>query len=187
MIEQNKNRKFILAAIFSALIIVMTAIPYTGYIMYVPGGIEITTLHIIVILGAVCLGWKYGAVLGGVWGLSCMARALTNPLWADFLNPLISLVPRILVGVVAALVFCGINKTKLGSIPACIAAAIAGTVTNTVLVLSMYNVFGGTVTQGVYNVFKNIIMTIVSINGIIELAAAVILVPILFKAIIKSR
>ena len=65
MRKKNTNvKKLVLAALFIAIIIVMTAVPYTGYIEYVPGGINMTTLHIPVIIGAVFLGWKYGALLG---------------------------------------------------------------------------------------------------------------------------
>lgn len=183
---KEKTRNLVLAAVFSALIAVMTVVPYTGYINYGPISLEITTLHIVVILGAVCLGWKYGAVLGGVWGVSCMLRALTNPLWYDFLNPMISLLPRIAVGLVAALVFIGLTKIKVNSIVSSALAAVAGTVTNTILVLSMYSIFGGGVTQGFFATFKSIIMTIVSVNGIVELVAAVIFVPIVYKTITKS-
>ena len=99
-------RDFIAAAVLSALIIVMTVVPYTGYIYY--GLIEITTLHIVVAIGAVMLGWKYGAWLGFVWGATCVIRAFTNPLWAPFTNPLVSLVPRVIVGIV-----CGWTAQKL--------------------------------------------------------------------------
>ncbi|MEG2174142.1 MAG: ECF transporter S component, partial [Oscillospiraceae bacterium] len=87
MAEKRSFRQFVLASLFAALIIVMTVVPYLGYINY--GLIEITTLHIVVTLGAVCLGWKYGALLGGVWGVTCLLRAFTNPAWLLFTNPLI--------------------------------------------------------------------------------------------------
>ena len=51
----------------------------------------------------------------------------------------------------------------------------------------MYNLFGGSVTAGVYETFKTIIMTIVSINGVIELAAAVILVPLIYGRIVAAN
>lgn len=96
-----------LAALFIAIIIVMTAVPYTGYIEYVPGGINMTTLHIPVIIGAVFLGWKYGALLGCVWGVTCVVKAFLTPGPGNvpFQNPMISVLPRIIVGIVAGLVF----------------------------------------------------------------------------------
>ena len=62
IMQTTDTRKLARAGILCALIIVMTVVPYTGYIYY--GLIEITTLHIVVAVGAVLLGWEYGAVLG---------------------------------------------------------------------------------------------------------------------------
>ena len=79
-----KNRKslrdLILAAVLCALVVVMTVVPYTGYIT-VGGTLEITTLHIVTILAGVLLGWKYGAVVGAVWGLTCILRCLLAIPW----------------------------------------------------------------------------------------------------------
>ena len=60
-ISHEKLRELVLTAILSALIIVMTVVPYTGYITV--GVVEITTLHIVVALGACFLGWKDRGVI----------------------------------------------------------------------------------------------------------------------------
>ena len=187
-IKSERTYKLALTGILSALIIVMTFVPYTGYINYT-GVFEITTLHIIAILGGVCLSWSYGAVLGGVWGITCMLRAFTNPLWAPFTNPLVSVVPRIIVGLVAVLVFAGLKKTKLNVYISAAIAAAAATLTNTLLVLFAYFSFEGPIKgfEDFINTFKTVILTIISINGVIELALAVLLVPILYSAIKKTR
>ncbi len=181
---KNKNLyHLVLTAILSALIVVMTVVPYTGYISY-GGVIEITTLHIVTIVGAVFLGWKGGAVLGGVWGLTCIFRAMTNPLWAAFMNPLVSLVPRVLVGVVAALVFAGLCKIRVNRYLSSIIAAIAATLTNTLLVLSALALFGDSI-NGFFELMKTVYLTVIGINGLIELAAAAILTPVLTFALSK--
>ncbi len=183
----EKLREPILAAILSALIIVMTFIPFTGYISY--GPVEITTLHLIVIIGALFLGIKYGALLGGVWGITCFARAFTNPAWILFTNPLISVLPRILVGIVAAAVFKALCKTKIKVYFAVIISAAAATLTNTVLVLSSMYIFGGMIESYAkfFEMFKKIITTIIGLNGGIELAAAVIITPVVFKALKRQK
>lgn len=187
--NREKTFRFVLAAILSALIIVMTVVPYTGYINY--GGIEITTLHIVVILGAVALGWKYGLLLGTVWGVSCIVRCyVAFPVYLDFGfgNFFVACLPRMLVGVVAGLVFAAFKKGNkyIGAGT----AAICGTLCNTVLVLSAMNIYSkikaDSVTD-VYTVLKSILGTIVGVNGVIELAAAIILVPTLYSAVMKSR
>ncbi len=173
------TRNLARAAILCALIIVMTIVPYTGYIYY--GLIEITTLHIVVAVGAVLLGWQYGAVLGFVWGVTCVLRALTNPLWAPFVNPLISVVPRVLVGAVGGLVAEGLRKLKIRSGLVSGVSAAAATLTNTVLVLSALKLFS-TVLTGL-PLFGTIYATLIGVNGAIELVAAIILVPAIVAAI----
>ena len=158
MRKKNTNvKKLVLAALFIAIIIVMTAVPYTGYIEYVPGGINMTTLHIPVIIGAVFLGWKYGALLGCVWGVTCVVKAFLTPGPGNvpFQNPMISVLPRIIVGIVAGLVFAlvsgrfgkkpvvaGTHPKRSREIVAAAVAAAAGTLTNTVLVLTMLHFYG---------------------------------------------
>ncbi len=179
--------KLTLASIFAALIIVFTVVPNLGYLAV--GPIEITTLHIITILGAVFLGWKYGAVLGGVWGVTCLIRAFTNPLWLPFTNPLISVLPRILVGLVASLVFTALSKTKLKKVFCAAISAAVATLTNTVLVLSALYIFGGMIQSYAqfFEMFKTIITTLISLNGGVELAAAVVLVPAVYVPLSKYR
>ena len=214
--KQNLVR-LVLFALFSALIVAMTFTPYMGYITV--GIIEITTLHIVVIIGATILGAKYGAFLGGIWGITCIVRAVQMG-FIPFVNPVVSLLPRILVGLVAALVFIGLSKTKLSKIVSLVLAALAGTVTNTTCVLSalklcddvkivygdIHLVLGKTDLlikagelsfNGFEALFGNgaktievIVGTIIGTNGIIELVAALILVPSIYMAthkIIKNK
>lgn len=145
-------------AVLSAIIIMMTFVPYIGYISYGPG-LSITLIHIPVMIGAIVLGPSAGAILGGVWGVSCIIKALTAPPSpldaAIFWNPLVSLIPRILAGWLAGLAFVGLirlcrklskkekNSNLAQGISVGISAAI-GSVTNTVLVLSMIYLLYGT-------------------------------------------
>lgn len=181
--KHENIRNFVLTAMFSALIIVMTIVPYTGYITVV-GLLEITTLHIVVAIGAILLGWKYGAFLGLVWGVTCFIRAFTNPAWIMFTNPLISVLPRIIVGLVVGLVFEKLSKTTLDKTVCALIAAIVGTLTNTVLVLSAIYIFGGMFEsyKAFFELFKTIFATIISLNGGIEIVAAAIIVPLVYKA-----
>lgn len=184
--KTSYTRKLVAAAVFAALIVVMTVVPYTGYINY--GLIEITTLHIPVILGAVMLGAKYGALLGGIWGITCFVRAFTNPLWIIFTNPLVSVVPRIVVGMVAGLVFALLAR-KIKSRAVCaVIAAVCATLTNTLLVLGAIYAFGGMIESyaAFFELFKTVFTTIISLNGIIELVAAIVLVPVLQNALERT-
>lgn len=184
--KSEELRSMVLCAMFAAIVIVMTVVPYTGYISITPAGISITTLHIPVILCAIVLGWKYGAIIGGVWGIACLVKAFVEPIPGNipFQNPVISVIPRIIVGLAAAAVFALlIKKTNIEKHISAGIAAAAGTLTNTVLVLSALAAFGALGETTVADTVKLIIETLVAVNGIIELAAAIIIVPLLYSAV----
>lgn len=181
-------RKLILASIFSALVIVMTVVPYTGYIT-IGGTIELTTLHIVTILSGVLLGWKYGALVGTVWGISCIARCLiAMPLYQafGFANVFVALLPRTLVGVVSGSLNTLLKKTRLSRSVAIGFTTVAGSLTNTVLVLSAMTVYcrihgvAGYETSTVFTVLQSIIAALAGVNGVIELVAAILLVPAVY-------
>ncbi|MDR1669891.1 MAG: ECF transporter S component [Oscillospiraceae bacterium] len=186
--QSEKNRKSLQIALFAAIIIVMTFVPYVGYISY--GVLSITTLHLPVLLGGVLLGPAAALILSAVWGVTCLINAfLINPIeGAIFLDPLISVVPRVLVGVVLVLLGLTLMKTKL---PLWLRAAIyagLGTISNTVFVLSAISLFGGETIVPLGDTLQTIISVVISVNGALELGLAVVLVPILtlrLKKLIK--
>ena len=179
MTKKQKLNRLVMCALFSALIVVMTFTPYLGYIAV--GPIEITTLHIVAIFSAICLGPKYGAVIGGVWGGTCIVRAIQMG-FAPFVNPMVSLVPRILVGIVAGLVFWALSKTKCPKPISLIIATLAGTLTNTVLVISALYFFNGfeSLLGAAAEALKTIILTLIGTNGLIEMISALVIIPSLY-------
>ena len=183
MNKKKKLNRLVICAFFVALTVVMTFTPL-GYIPV--GVISITTIHISTILGACILGPKYGMVLGGAWGALCIIKAFQEPIPGNipFQNPMISLVPRIIVGLVAGVVFYALLKTKLKKPISLGIAAISATLTNTVLVLTALTLFNGfeSITAGVTTALETIFSVLISLNGVIEIIAAVILVPTLYMA-----
>lgn len=183
----NKNKlsvkELTLLAVFTAIIMLQTFVPNLGYIRFAL--VDFTIIHVTVIIGACVLGWKKGAILGGVWGISSMIYAystpgLLNPL---FYNPLIAVVPRIFVGLVAGFVFeLFKNKAKHAIILS--GAGIAGTLTNTILVLSALYFFGYdflfkalNLTQGATDPVLTFILSLVTTNTLFEILIAAIVVP----------
>ncbi len=179
MTKKLKLNRLVMCALFSALIVVMTFTPYLGYISV--GPIEITTLHIVAIFSAIVLGPKYGAVIGGVWGVTCIIRAIQMG-FAPFVNPMVSLVPRILVGIVAGLVFWALSKTKCPKPVSLIISTLAGTLTNTVLVISALVLFSGfeSLLGAAAAALETIILTLIGTNGLIELISALVIIPSLY-------
>ncbi|HIZ19377.1 MAG TPA: ECF transporter S component [Firmicutes bacterium] len=206
---RSKLEKLVLTAMFCAIIIAMTFIPFVGYITY--GGLSLTTLHVVAILGAVTLGPVRGAVIGLVWGATCLLYAMMNGT-ADaviFLNPLISVVPRVIVGFAAgwyfrwfAALFRKIpshrgerqesEQEKRGNafsrwlrsfrgkgpeVAASAVAAALGTLTNTALVITAIQLFGGSGVVKMGAVLQAIVDAALAVNMSIELPLAVIVVP----------
>ena len=181
MRTRSSLRNMILASIFCALVVVMTVVPYTGYIS-IGGVLEITTLHIVTILAGVLLGWKYGAIVGGVWGLTCILRCLmVFPIYKPFgfANVFVAFLPRLCVGLVSGALFAALKKTRMARTPAIMVTAVAGSLTNTVLYLGLMLLFY--ILCGIDN--TQVLTTIGIVAGgagpLEALAAAIIAPPIL--------
>lgn len=133
-------RKVAITGILSALSIALSYTPL-GF-MLIPGlQVQITFMHIPVIIGAILEGPVTGAFIGMVFGLFSLYTATITPLPIAFafLNPLVSILPRIMIGIVAHYVYKGLNNAfheRRKAVSIGISAALA-TVTNTVGVLGM--------------------------------------------------
>jgi len=180
------------ASILAALIAMMTFTPYVGYIS-IAGLLSITTLHIPVIIGAILLGWRYSIFLGGVWGFTCLLYAMMQGTAdaAIFLNPMISVVPRILVGFLTSMYFIWFSrlfkKFDKFNLPSIIMATICGTLTNTVLVLFAINIFGISGVVDIGATLGTIIEVAVGLNGLVELGGALILISPIVIALKRAK
>lgn len=192
MNTKSKSYRIAIRAILTAIIILQAMVPFLGFI---PLGItSLTIIHITVIVAAIVLGTKDGMFIGLVWGICTIIRAFTSPTTPIdtmvFTNPIVSVLPRILVGLVAGVLFHWWYKKKSNLYVASILAAIGGTLTNTILVLTfMGTLYTGPVASA-YGVdpsgLLKVLATIVATNGISEVIGAVILTPILVKAIFTA-
>jgi len=134
--EHSSVRKIVTAGALGAVSVVMAITPL-GYLPWF-GGISITIMHIPVIVAAVLEGPVVGTVVGLIFGVTSLVRAAVAPLTPldpIFTNPLVSVLPRLLIGVAAWGVF-RLFRGKLMPIAAGAAGAV-GSIVNTVLVLGM--------------------------------------------------
>ena len=175
IILDNKNKTFrsVLIALFCAIIIVQNFVPFFGYIPV--GPLNLTTIHVTVIIAAIVLGPRDGAIVGGVWGLITFIRAYvwpTSPLATIvFVNPLVSVVPRILIGVVAGYAFIFLrNKIKK-----------VGAITNTILVLGLIYLLYRGQSQALYSLDVKALLPyllgVIGTNGVPEAILAGIVGP----------
>ena len=104
---------------------------------------NLTIMHVPVIIGALIEGPFVGASVGLIFGLFSMYQNFTAPGITSFIfwNPIIALVPRVLIGIVAYYSFQFLkNKFKNKSIAIGISSILA-TLTNTIGVLGLTYVF----------------------------------------------
>lgn len=208
---QNTSKKtldMVQLALFAAIIVLLAVVPFMGFIPV--GPIRATTLHIPVIIGSIILGPKKGAVLGFLFGLISMLNSTFNPTAASFvftpfykvgdfggspLSLIIAFVPRILVGIVPYYVYRGLKKlfkktNTAADVFAMAIAGIAGSLTNTVLVMNLiYLFFGESYAQvkGVdFSVFyTTVILYTICVNGIVEAIVASLLSTAIGQALMK--
>ncbi|MDE6704731.1 MAG: ECF transporter S component [Treponemataceae bacterium] len=134
----NKNKNIAITGAFSALIIVMM-LTGLGYIRINPQ-VAYTILQVPVILATILGGLVPGLLTGFVFGLSSLIKSAVMPLSLldpYFLNPLCSIVPRMIIPVVTWLVFTGLKKIPhVPQIVAGVLAAVIGSLTNTICVFA---------------------------------------------------
>jgi len=98
-------------------------------------------MHIPVIIGAILEGPVVGGFIGMIFGLTSLYTATYTPLPIAFafLNPLVSVLPRILIGIVSHYSYSALNKAlkEKGQVLSIGVSSIIGTVTNTIGVLGM--------------------------------------------------
>jgi len=149
------------------------------------------SIAVFIFLPTIVTGLVYGPVSGGIMGgcagLATLLRSLLMPLSPFdyfFINPLVSVVPRIFIGVVASYTFVLLhNKLKANNVLSSSVAGAMAMLTNTLLVVgALYLVNGQTMVQTMGMGFALAFVTLFTTNGIIELIAAAIIVPIIYGA-----
>ncbi len=119
--------------------------------------------------------WQYALLGGAAFGVLSFARAFITGS-VPFQNPLVSIVPRIIVGIVAYAVYLLgrkiFAKSKKSEGLSISLASIIGVITNTVTVLSMMFLTSYTTLEAVF-------ATLISINFPIEIVATALVTPFL--------
>ncbi len=195
--RREKLGKISIFGLLLALEIILFVTPL-GFIPI--GPLNLTTLHIPVIVSSILLGHKYGALMGFLFGLFSFMRNTFSPGLTSFVfSPFVSFgavsgnfwslvicfVPRILLGAMPAWIQSGLNKlNKNEAANAGISAAIA-TFMHTILVLSgIYIFFGEAYAEAIgiaVNTILAVLGTTVAVNGLSETALAFVVVYALMK------
>lgn len=193
--NQKKTDVKLLAqlALLVALELVLAFTPL-GYIPL--GFMNATTMHIPVILGACLLGVKAGALLGGVFGVTSVIRATVTPNLTSFVftpfysfspefsgnwtSLIVAIVPRVLIGVVAGLVFQLVMRVSHDKQAVALpVAGFIGSMVNTIGVMGLiYLLFGEQYAAAggqSFDLLLKVIMGVVAVNGVPEALVAAVL------------
>lgn len=125
----SRTRTVVISGLLVAIQLLL-AVTGWGLIPF-PTGTPATIFHVPTIIAGALEGPIVGLLVGLIFGVTSWMRT-ADP---TFANPLVSIVPRLFIGVVAWAVFAGLRRYNLALAAA--AAGILGTLTNTVLVLTM--------------------------------------------------
>ncbi|MFA9397246.1 MAG: ECF transporter S component [Clostridiaceae bacterium] len=162
-------RKITTIGMLSSISIILGLTPL-GLIPIPP--INATTMHIPVIIGAILEGPLVGIMVGLIFGIFSMIRAITAPnlLSFIFINPLVAVLPRVLIGLTTYYTYklLKIKSEKLRII----CAAIIGSLTNTIGVLGLIYLLYLEKYAKVYGISQSAarkgILTVALINGLPE-------------------
>jgi uncharacterized membrane protein len=127
-----------------------------------------TIMHIPAIVGGALEGPVVGLLVGAIFGIFSFLNA-DNPV---FLNPIVAIVPRLFIGVVAWVVFVGLRRWSIDLASA--AAGVLGSFTNTVGVLGLAILFGllppavipAVLPQAIAEAILAAVVTVVVVRGI---------------------
>ena len=143
------TRKLVLTAALSALIIVL-GITKLGLIPLGPAA-SITILHVPIIIAACLIGLPSALFTGAVFGIMSLIQAAMSPsgvLDPYFVNPFVSVLPRVLTGLIAWALWTAFNK--IPKLPKTVSAGITAflsTVCHTLLVIGCLYLFQGAATR----------------------------------------
>ena len=183
-------RKMTVIGVLSAISIMMSMLPFIGYIPI--GPTKATIMHIPVIIGAIIEGPVVGATIGLIFGLTSLWNAMTQPTITSifFLNPLVSILPRVLIGVIAYYVYQGIYKISKKVYAAGFMAGLIGSLANTVGVLGMiYVLYADKYMERIGQAGADAgkwLFTLAATNGVPEALVAALIVSAVSVSLIRK-
>lgn len=189
--EVNRNsraRLITIHALLSAIIVIFLIFPAIG-------PVKLAFIPIIaVVVSAELLGLKHGVLTGLFFGLVSFAGSYISPsvLSQAFHNPLISVAPRVLVGISAYFAGVGFRKLFPKAKPffSYAASAAAAVITNTTLVLGVILAFHFGTTFSFNAVSATVgwpwLSAVLVSNSLIELAACTVITPPILAALKKT-
>ena len=188
--KRQKTFQMVLSAMFIAIIILQSFVPFLGNIPIV--ALNITIIHITVIVGGIVLGPRAGFLFGFTWGVCSLILAYTSANILSFMiftNPLISILPRLLMGGLVALFYHKTTKLIASDRLRMAVSGFLGSIMNTVFVLSsIYLLMGNQYAELKGKTVAELplfLMSVVMTNGVPEALAATVVTPIIASILVN--
>lgn len=177
------NKKLTQTGVLAGICIVLTL---TGLGFIKTPLLSVTFVHLPVILGVLLVGKKEGIILGLIFGLCSLANNLMVPTATSFVfyNPMVSIFPRVMIPVMVILTAKLTEKQKK-DVRVIVSSAV-GSLTNTVLVLSMIYVFYAARYAEVLGVAKEAVIGVLATTALTNGVAEAVFVSILALIIVKA-
>lgn len=154
--KRNKEMKdFVLTSIFGAIILVLSLVPFLGYIQI--GIIGFTIIHVAALIGISLVSRKYAIIIGFIFGLGSWIVAMTRPAGPfdfAFQYPWISILPRMIFAYLAHLIFTNLKKLSYKKDGNAIILTIVGVVfTGAMLLVAKFVISAVGITSNTYLVY----------------------------------
>ncbi len=197
--KRKQTRFYAFMSMFLAVEAILTFTPL-GFLRI--GVLNATTMHIPVIIAGIAFGRKGGIFTGTAFGLFSIITATLTPtltsfvfspfievggIHGNFSSLLIAMVPRILLGIVAADVYQFFKHKNCTDTVCIVCAAICATLTNTILVLGgIYIFFAESYAAAIHinvQALLGVLFSVITTNGVLEIILACILSLSICKAL----
>lgn len=185
--KKLKTKDITIIGILSSLSIVLGLTPLG---MLPIGVIRITTLHIPTIIGALVGGPIVGGIIGIIFGLFSLVQNIIAPVALSFIfiNPLVSILPRFLIGFICGYLF---NIIKFKNFNKFISFAIIGaigSIINTSGILVMAYIFYKNTIFQIFHIKASVFLSTIALtNGPGEIIASAFITAILGIALISTN
>ncbi len=183
--EKSSVRGIVVSGALGAVSVVLAVTPL-GYLPWF-GGASLTVMHIPAIVAAVLEGPWAGVSVGLIFGVTSLVKAAVapiGPLDPLFTNPLVSVLPRLAIGLAAWAVYAAF-RGRFRPVAAALAGAV-GSFVNTALVLTMLGLTAAVQISGVFGVepgaLPAVLAGIAVSNGLVEAAAAAVFTSAIVSA-----
>lgn len=186
--DRSKLRKLVIIGMLSGICMVLGL---TGYGFIPLPTTKATILHLPVIIGAILEGPIVGMAIGLIFGLFSIFQNLTAPalLSFAFINPLVSVLPRVLIALTAYGTY-RIFAKKSQNLGVGM-GALVGSLTNTIGVIGMMYFLYAAEYAATKSLDPDIVMSVMigvaTMNGIPEAIVSVVLVVPLIAAVRRMK